>query len=1256
MATISQNPLIPTVKCRIVHKESGVGIPDLQLVFFDALKQTPSGSTAGRRTVGRANYSNDVEQLMKSSSRIGSVLTDSEGSAIFKIQLGDAPLKSPFELLMVILSPDEPKLKLSDRILHYTTSLQLGLVAEETYLVKLSSDLLAAKNVSVPNTLESDDEHIQKLERNIESGKKFFAKKQALFKNKIIDEHAQYQKKRQDEFITPFTDAVSKVPPSVREKKNFVKNGKSVGEATFSSIRDRVKDTFTPGAKSTSVKGFLYLSKQELSDFEPYKDGSHYVLPDDIIKERIVSKIFGDFGEGSQNEHLANLSNLNGSVTTPSTEPFEAPAEGATDLHAASLEDIPIYVAEQLGLQSDIDEAIDKNRITFEKRPTDRDIDDKVSSALFKKGPADTPAYHEFHSLKIAFENIWQETMDLGLINKAELWYDQVVANGGDATVFKPFFLGFVGNALDALAGLGGDAVEWAEQHFGNSGDDGNRSTSGGTTTIDNRTSITNELTLEFPEAIGIWGSLTQSEKKVLMRLAELLAEPFAGYFKENQSGTQIPRWQNAFNSGKREMMGLLRAKGKNIVDAAQARIDEKKTVHDDFSSLKRASQLAEALKASLSSPYSFKHYAANQHERSVNFGLLISYQQKWEPLDYQAGELVSTIPLAPKESRKFSKKITVKKNRTQKEIEENLRIIRSENQDSTRAESEIITKAHQKSSIDSVTTASGDFSIGPLAGSGSTSLTFHTESEKDSQQNKKNFREAVLKASQEFKNERKIEITTDDTSESENIESGEIFNPNDELTVTYLFYELQRRFRISERLYRLRPLVLVAQELPSPNEIDNPWIITHDWMIKRALLDDSFRAGIDYVYTINGELLMLDELKKTVSEQRKVVKDLRQSVRFMTQEVAQQNALMMRSIDRQAKILEDGDIWDGVPVLGSTLNVTERALDGIGNLLGMGGGDNPEEASRIRAEAVSAAYERAERERRELLSRLESETTNLNGMTGQLALKQKQIIEKEIHIERLKVHIKENILYYMQAIWTHEHRDQRFFRLMDTKVPTFKGQYKIKINTTPEPKRVEDLGISKTRHAYWLTPEIEVAEATLKEVADLDQLLGFKGNYMVFPLLKSNILTDYMMAPYVNSEFGLLDPDSTGNWTLDEFEQYVERLKDEMGEHFSEIEEDVQRLYAKILQDPLRNGDTITVPTGSLFIEALPGSHTILEYFKLAHRYEDVKKVQAENRWAELNNARLAARIITGDYDEAKTDKRIILEGPVNPTLDVDN
>ena len=74
--------------------------------------------------------------------------------------------------------------------------------------------------------------------------------------------------------------------------------------------------------------------------------------------------------------------------------------------------------------------------------------------------------------------------------------------------------------------------------------------------------------------------------------------------------------------------------------------------------------------------------------------------------------------------------------------------------------------------------------------------------------------------------------------------------------------------------------------------------------------------------------------------------------------------------------------------------------------------------------------------------------------------------------------------------------------------------------------------------------------------------------------------------------------------------------------------------------------GDIVIVPTTSLYIEALPGTHPLLEDFKLIHRAIDVKKVQADVRHAELENARLASRVLKGNDEDPDIDKMIVVEG----------
>jgi len=169
----------------------------------------------------------------------------------------------------------------------------------------------------------------------------------------------------------------------------------------------------------------------------------------------------------------------------------------------------------------------------------------------------------------------------------------------------------------------------------------------------------------------------------------------------------------------------------------------------------------------------------------------------------------------------------------------------------------------------------------------------------------------------------------------------------------------------------------------------------------------------------------------------------------------------------------------------------------------------------------------------------------------------------------------------------------------------------------------------------------------SLEEVADLDNLLGFKGNYMMFPMKKSNVLSDFMMVPYLDGITGLHDPDPLGNRTVTDLIKYACCLRHELPkEKFDRLLPGLQAAYQRLLNAPGTDGAEIVVPTGSLFIEALPGVHPILEDFRLFHRVIDVKKVQAEVRAAELENVRMAARLLAGERMDPSIEKKIVLEG----------
>jgi hypothetical protein len=324
--------------------------------------------------------------------------------------------------------------------------------------------------------------------------------------------------------------------------------------------------------------------------------------------------------------------------------------------------------------------------------------------------------------------------------------------------------------------------------------------------------------------------------------------------------------------------------------------------------------------------------------------------------------------------------------------------------------------------------------------------------------------------------------------------------------------------------------------------------------------------------------------------------------------------------------------------------------------------GDNADKNNSNRQAMQDQADEAANRIR-DLTFRLEREVTALNALTETYAKALREHNNHLTEIARLQVHVKDNIMYYMQAIWMHEPADQRFFRLHDTPVPNLvhstRGYLVDFDNALATSNAAPHVALARFggRDAKLFNVESRTKFNTqltfkpLSQVADLDRLLGFKGNYAIFPLYESNALTDFMMDPYVDRATGqLVDPSDPLNWSLDEFSEYVCCLKKQVTDaELQTLLPQLQGIYKTILTNPTRNNDVLVVPSNSLFIEALPAEHTLLERFKLDHRMIDVKKAQAEAREKELDNVRRAAKILAGERGDPHVDKKILIEGGAN-------
>jgi hypothetical protein len=393
------------------------------------------------------------------------------------------------------------------------------------------------------------------------------------------------------------------------------------------------------------------------------------------------------------------------------------------------------------------------------------------------------------------------------------------------------------------------------------------------------------------------------------------------------------------------------------------------------------------------------------------------------------------------------------------------------------------------------------------------------------------------------------------------------------------------------------------------------------------------------------GDDFSLRELRKNLRQQRNLVETLRIELSIASHEAENRYRALESAIEKRIdeESAEETDGW----------------FSDVGDFFG-GGGQDPE-AAKARELAAKDAHQYAVEKAEKAASALRQEVANMHACTEAYNGALRNHLDNETRVKRLLVHLRSNIFHYMQAIWSMEPPDQRFMRLHKVQVPV------LELDTFPDPEtgaavpdrsyRVEvspsdDIFESfrapgTTKHKATMSGRLKPVTKSrpLVEVADLDSPLGYKGNYQIFPLKEHNALTEFMAAPYVDSAFGAMDPDELSNVTLTDYGRYVCCLRERLTEaEFEELKPLLRKWLEVLLSDPLRNGEEITVPTDSLFIEILPGAHPLLENFKLRHRELDVYKVAEDVRRARLETLRLASRLLHDEREDPDIEKKIVV------------
>ena len=1195
---------------RVVLKETGVGIPDLLVVIYDVDPGTTpeEASSTGEAVTGGGAGREGAAPLLAATAtvapiartwdpdigdRLGSRLTGTDGSFQFDYEDTEFQIRNPKEkrpdLLLMILAPEEPGVDEATRVLHVSSKVCGNTGRTEQRLIRLPENALKKAGVPLPIdpaiAKEQSKAVIGKLNQaitfhlNVESETKKIAAERIANERNQQEEITRAVEARVYESLTGVSSADAK-------RLRLVMPGEPVTPVMNASINNTIAKV-----NSGPLAGYLLLTETEAQQFSDGLGGYRENIPAEEIEpilylannapRRPAFLLRDDPLEAICRAEASPdpfTDDTDGSEGTPTP-----PERGGTtaDNAGAALTDLPKFVGRLIDGIAPPEDVVP--RVDSTRHP---DAEEGGRPTEEGRRPTIDDVQNSVHELQLK-----PGPADVARFydfDQLQIAFDYVWQHAIDDGVIET-----TKQLVTQLVVAGGDPLG----------------------ALRNTANPFIALRREAQNVMAAQGA---------MRDAGLM-------YKRATEPTTNGSTPTTTDGGTELKEPQLRVRKGAVEDyvATTGTLDVKPPP-----SPKDPLSLLEDL---LNERYKFEVFAPG----TTNFGLLVTYRQKWDPITYQVGELVKTLTLAPKETRKVTSKRVIKTELSVKEMQENQRNRKDETSETMRGEAEIVQKAQEKTHFDIA--AKANYSKGGF--SGGVSTTWSRDADRSSQETKKAFHEAVLKAAQEFKDTRKIEVETKTTEEAEFTETAEITNPNDELTVTYLFYELQQRFMVHEQIHRLRPVVMVAMEVPNPSRtaIDKV-LLSHAWIIKRVLLDDRYRRALEYLCTtIVGDELRLFNLAQNVALASKAVATLQQLHADM------QAKLEAREATFDAAVIARADLTEEEKQEGKLEKAYEKQF---------GSDDKDLEAMRMIEELRKDQYERAVREERELRMRLDSEIAALTTAQGAYAEANAQHHHHLLEIAGLRVHFKENLLYYMQAIWRYTFKDQLLFTLSQFKVPKITAPQKTysltvpetpPLSITPKPDEIV-LEVRANVQLTSLDPELEPDFDPLPEITELEPI-GFLGNFAVLPLKQSNPLTDYMMLPYLDTALGIHDPDDLASWTPEDFVKYARSLLKQFKEKLSSSEYQafqnrLREQYRRIVSSPRRTNDEIIVPTTSLFIEALPGAHPLLENFKLFHRAVDVKKAQAETRRLELENLRYAGRLLDKEFDDPEIDRKIQITG----------
>ncbi len=806
---------------RVLCRETGAGVRDLIVALFDIDQLPVQSQTAA------APPPLDTS-LTAATDRLGSVLTDRNGW--FELEFDDDLYASGQnerrpDLALVILGPDRPRsednpygLDPAQRVLYITPLPRFEAGRIESYVIHLDERRLQAAGV-----YQARQPHATLSPENYE----WALKLKGEYLTQIKDIRAKAARQQQ-KLLVAERGAVKRLLTGLTGKSGiFIPKGYIDFDFRNSDIPMHLLDRVN--ATLDRLRGTTASIRARLTDEDVRALGGD---PEALARGETLHVTFcqlarqlGSDGSLARNRDLLTEVKARRAVRALDAEPGapapeapppsngidpgdgdakEAVRRAILDRLAAQISQLPAYQGLQPGGAA--------NELAR--------IKETVRRLELAGGPANVVAAHDVNVLQIAFESTWTTFFDRSFERSVRELYRNV------AKVREDYGLDV--DDLDAAA----NAKELRRLLADITG-------STEYAAID---PLPQEVLRAFPWMTQeLWVRLDDEGKEAFLNLAEQNEE-------EGRATAQIV--------GQRSGVSARRPGARSVAASPpQAPSEASATVSETFdgvdaearailnrhlkSPIARVEALVGDLEKRLAEPYSFDVFVPG----TVNYGVLLTYRQLWYPITYQVGRLVESIPLAPGETREFTVKQNRKSIRRERSKESMLRESERESQRISRTELEALDAVQQ--AINNKLASQGSFNIG--IGEIGAMSEFSQNFTQESRRLHKSFAEMTQKAADKVKNEFEVSVETESEQFFESTAKHTISNPNNEITVTYLLYELERRFQVTSHLHRVQPVILVALDMPMPDEITEGWLIEHSWILREALLDPSLERSLDY-------------------------------------------------------------------------------------------------------------------------------------------------------------------------------------------------------------------------------------------------------------------------------------------------------------------------------------------------------------------------------------------------------------------------